>query len=124
MSQQEREAYSVAGAVDVSGLGRTFIFEQIRAGRLRARKAGRRTIILAADLRAFLAALPTPGGGDVNGGGAVTDRRHDRERDDRDLQIARLRAKVGELTMENELLRERAQRAEAGHPFASRRSRP
>ena len=29
-----------------------------------------------------------------------------------------------ELTMANERLRERAQRAEAGHPFGSKRSRP
>src|SRR5919107_3180157 len=37
--------------------------------------------------------------------------------------IARLRAKVGEVTMENELLRERARQAEAQVPFGSRRSR-
>jgi len=47
-----------------------------------------------------------------------------RPADARDEDLARLRAKIGELTMETELLRERAQRAEAGHPFASRRSRP
>ena len=47
-----------------------------------------------------------------------------RPADARDEALARLRAKIGELTMENELLRERAERAEAGHPFASRRSRP
>lgn len=46
-----------------------------------------------------------------------------RPADARDEALARLRAKIGELTMENELLRERAERAEAGHPFASRRSR-
>src|SRR5262249_21702285 len=43
--------------------------------------------------------------------------------DAREEDVARLRAKIGELTMANELLRERARRAEAGHPFASRRSR-
>ena len=42
----------------------------------------------------------------------------------RDEDLARLRAKLGELTMANELLRERAERAEAGYPFGSRRSRP
>ena len=47
-----------------------------------------------------------------------------RPADARDEDLARLRAKIGELTMANELLRERAQRAEAGHPFALRRSRP
>jgi transposase-like protein len=46
-----------------------------------------------------------------------------RPADARADELARLRAKIGELTMENELLRERAERAEAGHPFASRRSR-
>ena len=46
-----------------------------------------------------------------------------RPADERDGELARLRVKVGELTMENALLRERAERAEAGHPFASRRSR-
>jgi hypothetical protein len=47
-----------------------------------------------------------------------------RPADERDEEIARLRSKVGELTMENELLRERARRAEAGAPFGRRRSRP
>ena len=47
-----------------------------------------------------------------------------RPADERDEELARLRAKVGELTMENELLRERARRAEAEHPFGRRRSRP
>ncbi len=43
--------------------------------------------------------------------------------DAREVDVARLRAKIGELTMENELLRERARRAEAEHPFGRRRSR-
>jgi transposase-like protein len=43
--------------------------------------------------------------------------------DERDDELGRLRAKVGELTMENELLRERARRAEADGPFGRRRSR-
>jgi Helix-turn-helix domain len=47
-----------------------------------------------------------------------------RPADARDEDLARLRAKIGELTMDNELLRERAGRAEAGHPFGSKRSRP
>ena len=45
---------------------------------------------------------------------------HTAERDD---EIARLRVKVGELTMDNELLRERSRRAEATDPFGPRRSR-
>ena len=46
-----------------------------------------------------------------------------RPADDRDDELGRLRAKVGELTMESELLRERARRAEAERPFGRRRSR-
>jgi transposase-like protein len=41
-----------------------------------------------------------------------------RPTDERDDEIARLRAKVGELTMDNELL---TQRCRADHPFAPRR---
>ena len=44
-----------------------------------------------------------------------------RPTDDRDDEIARLRAKVGELTMDNELLTRRCQ---ADRPFAPRRRRP
>jgi hypothetical protein len=47
-----------------------------------------------------------------------------READERDQEVVRMKAKIGEITMENELLRERARRAEANSPFASRRSRP
>jgi hypothetical protein len=43
--------------------------------------------------------------------------------DARDDELERLRAKIGELTTENELLRERAEQAEAGQLFPSRRSR-
>jgi transposase InsO family protein len=35
----------------------------------------------------------------------------------REDEISRMQSKIGEITMENELLRERARRAEAGHPF-------
>jgi hypothetical protein len=51
-------AYTIAEAVQASGLGRTSLFEAMNSGRLRARKVGSRTIILDPDLRAFLAALP------------------------------------------------------------------
>jgi hypothetical protein len=44
-----------------------------------------------------------------------------RPADDRDDEIARLRAKVGELTMDNELL---TQRCRADRPFDPRRRRP
>ena len=47
-----------------------------------------------------------------------------RPAEERDEESARLRAKVGEITMANELLLERARRAEAAHPFGPRRSKP
>ena len=47
----------------------------------------------------------------------------ERERDARDDEIARLKAKVGEITMANELLCEKIDRLEAGRPLVGRRSR-
>src|SRR5919206_4057932 len=44
--------------------------------------------------------------------------------DERGEEIARPRAKVGEITMANELLLERARRAEATSPFGPRRPKP
>jgi excisionase family DNA binding protein len=42
-----------------TGLGRSFIYEEIKEGRLRIRKAGRRSLVFDDDLRAWLASLPT-----------------------------------------------------------------
>ena len=50
---------SIEEAVTASSIGRTKIFRAIRDGRLKARKDGRRTIILAPDLVDFLRELPT-----------------------------------------------------------------
>jgi hypothetical protein len=44
-----------------------------------------------------------------------------RPADDRDEVIARLQAKVGQLTMDNELLDLKCRQAEGGRPFATRR---
>ena len=44
--------------------------------------------------------------------------------DDRDEEIQRLRSKVGELTLDKELLEGKIARLEAGRPLARRRSRP
>lgn len=51
-------AYTPETAAAASRIGRTKLFQAIKEGRLRARKSGRRTIILAADLNEFLASLP------------------------------------------------------------------
>jgi Helix-turn-helix domain len=50
--------YTIAEAVRASGIGRTTLYADLKAGRLTARKRGKRTIILADDLRAYLASLP------------------------------------------------------------------
>ena len=47
----------------------------------------------------------------------------ERERDERDDEIARLKSKVGEITMDNELLQTRIAAMEGKHPLARRRSR-
>jgi len=52
------EGLSIAEACAMAGLGRTKLYQAIGAGSLQARKFGKRTIILRADLRAFLEGLP------------------------------------------------------------------
>ena len=47
----------------------------------------------------------------------------ERERDDRDDEIARLKSKVGEITMDNELLHARIEALEGKNPLARRRPR-
>ena len=53
---------SVEEAAASAGVGRTLIFQEIRAGRLKVRKVGSRTIILVPDLENWLNALPAKGG--------------------------------------------------------------
>jgi len=47
----------------------------------------------------------------------------ERERDDRDDEIARLKSKVGEITMDNELLYAKIAAMEGKRPLAHRRSK-
>jgi excisionase family DNA binding protein len=51
-------ALSIAEVQLATGLGRTFLYEAIVQGKLPARKAGRRTVILRGDLEAYLDSLP------------------------------------------------------------------
>ena len=54
----DRFGLSIADAVRVSGVGRSSIYEDIKSGALKARKKGRRTLILRADLQAWLDSFP------------------------------------------------------------------
>jgi excisionase family DNA binding protein len=53
-----RLAYSVTESCAIAGIGRTNLYELITRGEIRAKKVGRRTVILADDLRQWLEALP------------------------------------------------------------------
>jgi hypothetical protein len=57
-SQAGGLALRVERFCEVYGVGRTKAFGEIRAGRLKARKVGRSTIIRAEDAKAWLDALP------------------------------------------------------------------
>jgi excisionase family DNA binding protein len=54
----EHLALSVSEAGQLIGIGRTAVFNEIREGRLLAKKCGRRTLILRSDLDTWLATLP------------------------------------------------------------------
>jgi excisionase family DNA binding protein len=51
-------AFTVDEAIKESRIGRSSIFEAISDGRLKAKKFGRKTLILRDDLNEFLQALP------------------------------------------------------------------
>ena len=59
--QPQRAAFSIAEVLAQTGLGRDKLYKLINSNQLPARKCGRRTIILAADLQRFLESLPTVG---------------------------------------------------------------
>lgn len=47
-------SYSIPGFVAATGVGRSTIYQEIKAGRLRATKIGSRTVILVEDGRQWL----------------------------------------------------------------------
>src|SRR3954449_2819023 len=69
--------------------------------------------VTAAELSGWGAAVPAAGGGSLTS----------RPADAREAEIGRLKEKVGDLTMANELLEAKIDRLETARPLASRRSR-
>jgi excisionase family DNA binding protein len=53
------EALSIDQACAIAGIGRTKIYQAINDGHLKARKYGKRTLILRSELHEFLANLPS-----------------------------------------------------------------
>ena len=54
----EMLAYGIGEAMQVTGLGRSTIYQAMAAGKLRASKMGSRTLIPAEELRRFIETLP------------------------------------------------------------------
>ncbi len=54
----EKLSYSIPEAVQITGTGRSRIYQEVGQGRLRMIKCGRRSAILADDLRQWLHTLP------------------------------------------------------------------
>jgi excisionase family DNA binding protein len=51
-------AYSIPEACAAASIGRSALYEEIKSGRLRAVKSGRRTLITAESLRSWVENLP------------------------------------------------------------------
>ncbi|MBG0796656.1 helix-turn-helix domain-containing protein [Methylocystis sp. L43] len=59
MGNDDPIAYSPLAAAQKLGVGRTRLFEAIKAGELHAKKFGRKTLILDSDLRRYASNLPS-----------------------------------------------------------------
>ena len=57
-SEVIREGLSISEACAMAGIGRSLLYQAILQGQLKARKCGKRTLILRDDLRDYLTALP------------------------------------------------------------------
>jgi excisionase family DNA binding protein len=58
-----QRAMSIAEFCESYGLGRTKAYEELKSGRLRARKIGKRTVIIEDDAEEWLGHLPVIEGG-------------------------------------------------------------
>ena len=55
----DQKAFSITKAASVAGIGRGLIFKEIKAGRLEAKKVGRRTLITSEAIDKWLSDLPS-----------------------------------------------------------------
>jgi hypothetical protein len=67
---QAQRAFSIEQFCRRYGVGRTKAYEELKLGRLHARKIGRRTVITEDDAEAWLRRLPRMKSTDSNGGSA------------------------------------------------------
>ena len=51
-------AYSIKEFVKAFGIGRSKFYEEVKAGRIKTRKVGSRTLVAAVDAEAWLKSLP------------------------------------------------------------------
>jgi len=51
-------AVTIPEATEISGIGRTNLYKLFKAGSLKPRKSGKRTLILVEELESFLKSLP------------------------------------------------------------------
>jgi predicted site-specific integrase-resolvase len=58
MLPPDKLSYTILEFCQATGIARTQVFDYIKRGHLKARKSGRRTLILAGDAEAFLGTLP------------------------------------------------------------------
>lgn len=58
LNERERLSYTIPQLVMNTGVGRSTLYGEISAGRLRIKKVGKRSIILRGDALAWLEALP------------------------------------------------------------------
>jgi excisionase family DNA binding protein len=57
MEPNRKMFFSVAEFVDITGIGRTKVYAEIKCGRLKVTKVGRRTLIHVDDVNAYVQAL-------------------------------------------------------------------
>jgi hypothetical protein len=59
MNTNDKRAYTRMEFCDAHGVGQTKFYEEVKEGRLKVRKVGRKTIVLRDDAEAWLQQLPT-----------------------------------------------------------------